>query len=414
MAGLEVFADGARPAGMEVFADDPLGMATADLEARRRETVEGAGEGMPPWLAAYLRESATSLGEGASEVGAGLWDILKSLGGLPLPVQMSGDPDYAVWRSEPLGEAGRDLLRGILEAPMVVGAPLMPVVGASLPRARRAPMRYNFGHGEVPKVPPHEAHVPGAEPSGGRPVVDDPRRGAVVSDGVPDLRGREAGGGLPGRLTDPEGRELTAQYIVGQREAGGPSVPLSLDEIRDVIRQLADDVQYVPSQQMPKMPDGRRAGGFVESRGEPAYRQSAFFDDALRDDPSLHRHEGSHLIDNLTLARERLAHSPRNRRDAVTSSAETRPSTWISLGKKSKYLNDEAELTADAMQAYMANPARFKAKYPRLGKWIRDSVNQHPDVAGLIQFNSLFPWATLGGAAGLGALAASGPDDPNL
>ncbi|MBK8246279.1 MAG: hypothetical protein IPK85_02550 [Gemmatimonadetes bacterium] len=118
----------------------------------------------------------------------------------------------------------------------------------------------------------------------------------------------------------------------------------------------------------------------------------------------MHRHEGSHLIDNLTLARERLANAPRNRRDAVTSSAETRPTSWMRLGRKSTYLNRRDELTADAMQAYMTNPGRFKAKYPRLGKWIRDSVNQHPDVAGLIQFNTLFPWAALGGAAGIGSL----------
>ena len=350
----------------------------------------GLGALMPSWLASYLAESGQSLYEGSGQVVSGVAALL--------------DPRYG-WPGRTVADQpGRDLLRGILQVPMAVGAPLTPVVGASLSRARQAPMRYNLGHGEVPKAPPHEAHVPGAEPSGGRPVVDDPRRGAMVSDGVPDLRGREAGGGLPSRLTDPEGRELSAQYIVGQREPGGPNVPLALEEIRDVIRRLADDVQYVPSREMPKMPDGRRAGGFVESRGEPAYRQSAFFDDALRDDPFVHRHEGSHLIDNLTLARERLANAPRNRRDAVTSSAETRPTSWMRLGRKSTYLNRRDELTADAMQAYMTNPGRFKAKYPRLGKWIRDSVNQHPDVAGLIQFNTLFPWAALGGAAGIGSL----------
>lgn len=358
-----------------------------------------AGIGSLDALIAYLRESGLSLGEGAGSVLAGIGALL--------------DPRYGWSGREAADRPGRELLQGILQAPMVVGAPLMPAL-PMLSGARAAGMRYNLAHGKDSKTPgPQGAavgpteHLSSAQSPDQRPLVDDPRLGAIDRDDVRDVRGRDSGGGGPDRLIDPEGRGLTAATVVGRRVAGGPDVPLSLEEARRVIGDLGAELAYVPSSALPRLLRGGRAVGETIANGEPATRQWVNIDKTLSDAEWLHRHEGGHVIDNVTLARRGLGGGLR--RSAVTSSAETRPMTWMAEGLKSRYLNDPAELTADAIQAYMTNPERLKRVHPAVAKWIRDSVNAHPTVSKTIQFNQIAPYVL--GGAGIGSLGFS-EDEP--
>jgi hypothetical protein len=77
-----------------------------------------------------------------------------------------------------------------------------------------------------------------------------------------------------------------------------------------------------------------------------------------------------------------------------------------------------AELIAEAVRAYMADPNYLKTVAPMTARTIRAAVNAHPRLSKIIQLNSLLGGGlALGGLGGLGGYGGAGglgsPPAPN-
>jgi hypothetical protein len=217
-----------------------------------------------------------------------------------------------------------------------------------------------------------------------RPFAED-----YGNDGRTDARGR--------LLNDIEGRPLGAKFIVGRRFSGDPDVALSPEDIIKAIKKLDIKIKDVDMRMLPKKVSG--IYGYADRRSGPD--GDIFLSNILNssDRDLVIAHEFGHAIDHFAgrlsdnLSRMEIAELR-----AVYGTLRSSPKEKTSKKQPENYGYADhkinAELVAEGLRAYMANPNYFKTVAPRSAAKIREAVNKSPYLREIIQFNSL-------GAAGL-------------
>lgn len=219
-----------------------------------------------------------------------------------------------------------------------------------------------------------------------RPFEADYPAGAVADDA--------------GKLvSDIDGRELSARYVVGRRDVSGPDValpPEALDEITKA--RTGAPIRY----SAPGAPDlGRDMGRAVFGRsGKPDY---VAVSRALKEPQRTRvaQHEVAHFVDETAdnipvhgLSRElRTVYN-----DLNNPQGYGKPFGPENNGYKGPDI--DRELVADSIRAYMADPNYLKTVAPETAARIRAQVNPNPKLKDLIQFNTVAPLAPAA-AAGL-------------
>jgi hypothetical protein len=201
-----------------------------------------------------------------------------------------------------------------------------------------------------------------------------------------------------GRLIDDiEGRRLGAKFIAGRRLYGEPDEPLSPQDIKDAMEQL--DIRF--SEVRPAMLPKNVLGLFVGSDSRHGPTGDIFVNNrSIQSEQDLvTAHEFSHAIDQFAgLLSQRLTTTDFNELrvvyGALRSGSEKKPySTQPEhFGYRGRQI--AAELVAEGIRAYLADPNYFKTMAPTTAAKIRAFVNDSPYLKKVIQFNSL-------GAAGL-------------
>jgi hypothetical protein len=204
---------------------------------------------------------------------------------------------------------------------------------------------------------------------------------------------------------DPEGRPLYADTLIaGQRQPGGPDVPLSMPE------------EVTLAEALGKLETPR--GGIIGANGQVTVTQPGTLDpptaplmhmrvDAdLPDDQYMRsfRHEGGHAIDYTSERTHRGGHRGQRqytvpddvRPELQAASAEMRAELWgpnapqiyqRSDASLKEYRERPDELMADNYRYYKEDPAGYKAKYPAAAQYLRATVNDDPLLSRHVQFN---------------------------
>jgi hypothetical protein len=261
--------------------------------------------------------------------------------------------------------------------------------------------------------------------------------------------GQLAGRPLLTQATDPEGREVAAQFVAGARQPAGTTRGLSFEDVQDVARQITRAVQIA------KIFDSGVQGRFTPGPdGLPGILE---VDPRTVDFEGTFRHEAGHaveavqhgltsLLKAMTSTREVPADAVQALRatrragvevDALRSgdpganavdiifemkkaSSLMRPDLWVRAdaqlemlfpehdpGEVRQYRNRFEELLADSVRFYMEFPEDFKQLAPKTARFIRDVVNPSK-IGEVISFASIAGLAT---PAIFQAAMDAGPDD---
>jgi hypothetical protein len=228
---------------------------------------------------------------------------------------------------------------------------------------------------------------PGAE-SGERPMVD-----------------------IDGRPIDPR------SAIAGLGVVDGSNAGISGEQARSIAQQLGIDIRGTSAKEI-----GGDAGRYISGGGN----RSILLDNNLTADqvPHVMRHELAHGLDDFagTYATGSLpAISPKGQTNALARvyddlNNRAGPSPFEaprSAGKQAtpktdgyKPADHDAERMAEALRAYITNPAYIKTLEPGLAAKLRKSVNENPNLKHIITLNS----AAGGGLLGAGILGQDGTD----
>jgi hypothetical protein len=215
-------------------------------------------------------------------------------------------------------------------------------------------------------------------------------------------------GANAGRLEhDIEGRQLVAKHVVGRRMVGGNDEPLAPAEYAAVTKGVIG-----------KIPEAVEAGALPEGvmgvyrRGYNAEGKLERYIGVLKtlpleDAAKVTAHEIGHMIDDLA---RRLASDPGMPLDGIRKELrrvyhdlndvsprrgkptpghlQTRPEHFGYRGEQV-----DAELMAEAIRAYLADPNYLKSVAPKTAAAIRAAVNDNDQLRHIIQFN-------VGGAPG--------------
>lgn len=212
---------------------------------------------------------------------------------------------------------------------------------------------------------------------------------------------RGANADAAGRLThDIDGVPLSAAYVAGRRTAGGGDVGLSPAEVDGVLRELGVGVKQVPPSSI-----AGDAGRYSRTydRGGMGLSRSVGISKGLpeAEAPRVLAHETGHAIDDLAAGRAGIPtdglkrelggvyntlNNPNRARDGSGAADWGKPARPEDFG----YRGDSvpAELTAEAVRAYMADPNYMKTVAPKTAARIREFVNSNPRLSGIIQFNA--------------------------
>jgi hypothetical protein len=193
-----------------------------------------------------------------------------------------------------------------------------------------------------------------------------------------------------GRLTgDIEGRPLFAERIVGRRTLGGPDEALSPAGVYAVGEgSVGARYSAVPARTL-----RGDAGRLVISPG----RDRASYDILLNQRLSpiqldrVAAHETSHLIDEIVgrIPTTGLTTELRQVYNTLNTGQE-KTRNLMGPGYVG-YKCDAAsrELIVEAIRAYMADPNYMKTMAPNTAAAIRESINAHPTLSKIIQFNTI-------------------------
>lgn len=251
-------------------------------------------------------------------------------------------------------------------------------------------------------LPPGDEHVIQPFPELLQRPFDWDYRGAVPADPT-------------GRLThDIDGRPLVARHVAGRRRAGGPDEGLSWEDMHAVATELTGNPPVV----LDTKPIGDNAGYYMTVKPHGDVKPSSDgwarlillsqkYPDQL---DLLLGHEVGHMLADFA-GRKRarpgdagegviphaglvpelrdiynVGHNP-FRAEGVKVGPET-------LGYSRK--DAPAEMIAEAIRAYMSDPNFIKNMAPKTAKRLREYVNAHPEVARVIQLNSLAALGFLG------------------
>jgi len=205
---------------------------------------------------------------------------------------------------------------------------------------------------------------------------------------------------------DIEGRDLTAENIVGRRTLGGTEEALSPAELDAAAAAILGKApESGPASALPRNsvgnyrntrgPDGPERGITVLTTLNPAARDKAA------------AHEFGHAIDDLaggidaeplTDELKRVYNTLNNPNRATTpGTGRYGPQTGEAARGRfytpedAGYRGDDVlrEYIAEALRAYMADPNYLKTVAPRTAATIREFVNNNPRLNKIIQFNSV-------------------------
>ena len=217
-------------------------------------------------------------------------------------------------------------------------------------------------------------------------------------------------------MVDIDGRPIDPRSsIAGLGVVDGPNVGISGDQARAIAQQLGIDLRGVPAKEI-----GRDAGRYLSGGGQ----RSILLDNNLVADqvPHVMRHELGHAVDDFagayTAPGKLPAISPAGQTKALagiyddlnnragpapigTVRLPSRQSTPATDGYKPA--DHDAERMAEAMRAYLTNPAYIKTVAPGLAAKLRKAVNENPNLKHILTLNSAAGAGLLGyGASGDG------------
>jgi len=208
--------------------------------------------------------------------------------------------------------------------------------------------------------------------------------------------------------TDQEGRPLGAQYLAGRKVKGGDDTGLSTEEIEDIIFAFTGSpVEHIAANNPAIKALSGKAAGLTEDF------RIIIRDDIDKDSSEYRRilaHELGHAINFIASKQWEPGQKPEPAHTIQISDEmeEKLRSLYPQLnnGKPSPesrgYSKKEArhELTADAIRAYILNPAALKAKAPEVAALIREYVNANPRLNKKLQFSEAIPSSILGPQGG--------------
>ena len=210
---------------------------------------------------------------------------------------------------------------------------------------------------------------------------------------------------------DIEGRPLTAPLIVGRRTIGGPDVGLLPNEYEP----LATAITGRPPKLVARREIGGDAGRYEVWRDRRSGRvqsREIFLDKKLVPEQRtlVLGHEVGHATDEIAgpISPKGLTRELGQVYSTLNTGQES-PTRLLTLPQHLGYPAKRipGELTAEAINAYLADPGYFKTVAPKTAARIRLYVNDNPRLKGIIQFNSLGA-----GAVGLSATTGRGQDRP--
>jgi hypothetical protein len=202
---------------------------------------------------------------------------------------------------------------------------------------------------------------------------------------------------------DIEGRPLVARHVVGRQTVGGLDQGLANGDAGGVAEALGTVSRRVAAGEI-----GGDAGRYSSGGG----RREILISNSTPDEklPLVFNHELGHNIDDLTFG---LLNSGGSRiptkgieKELKAVYEDLNTGTYFKRGRgatpKGQGYSDSkagAEMIAEAIRAYLADPNYLKTVAPKTAARIREAVNSNQNLKNVIQFNSL-----AGGVVGAGLL----------
>lgn len=201
-----------------------------------------------------------------------------------------------------------------------------------------------------------------------------------------------------GRITHSiDGVPLVAENVVGLREVPGGQQAFP--------REKFDALTEVGTGRSPQIVASREIGGAagaVEVWPGTNQPKNVFLKTGMAeaDKTRVHGHENGHVVDmvagtipqaglkdELRALYNHLNNGNRNANGAVATWGK--PSTPQSQGYSAGEV--PGEMMAEAVRAYMTDPASFKNIAPKTAEAIRRAANENPRLSPFIQFNTTVP-----------------------
>lgn len=212
-----------------------------------------------------------------------------------------------------------------------------------------------------------------------------------------------------GRLThDIDGNPLNqnARYIVGRRMAEGEDQALPAAEFDALAKAITGSrAQAVSPREM-----GQDAGRTVVSKVDGRPLGIELRNDLSAEDlPRVYGHELGHVIDRTAAPFSGIPTSDATNPNRASLLSQEFGQVYHDLNSPDASLRGmalperhqfspanlnyapekwDAEFLSEALRAYMADPNYMKSVAPTVAQRIREYVNPHPELNGLIQFNS--------------------------
>jgi hypothetical protein len=232
-----------------------------------------------------------------------------------------------------------------------------------------------------------------------------------------------------GARTDPsgtltqtiEGRPVTARYVAGRRELGGPDVGLTPTQFENVITELSGQPPQKVARGSRELPQGIGVTRWIDDGQTPPHLRDyrVYIDRHLNpgDMGRVTGHEMSHVVHEKAGAPipppAALRELRENYSTLSTGQEGARP---LRAPDYFGYPSSEAlpELVVEGMRGYATNPNYFKTVAPEAAAWIRAWANANPWIRDVIQFNALTGLLAGGiGSRNWPSPSASPPTMPN-
>jgi hypothetical protein len=204
-------------------------------------------------------------------------------------------------------------------------------------------------------------------------------------------------------LTDIEGRPLTAEFVAGRRLLRAPDEALTSADLESAMNRLG--IIFVRKPRTRFNPGVYGKYWRYTKEGVPQHQIRISQALSIPDQNIAMAHEFSHAIDVFAgdlSKRLTLDEITPLRLIYGTVRSETPGTAFLHQPERYGYPADQvnAELLAEGIRAYMANPNYFKSVAPKTAAKIRAAINESPALKRVIQFNSLLAGGLVGTGSG--------------
>ena len=325
-----------------------------------------------------------TLGYVASPINAGL----RTFAGKPLE-DLTGFPKQYTEFALSLGIPGLGLRSA---------APAPGAVPRSLPG--------DLSPGAIVRKSEHNIHEPPMKPQ--RPFEEDYRYGARTDPS--------------GTLTQTiGGPAVTARYVAGRRELGGPDVGLTPTQFENSVTRLTGQPPQKVARGSRELPEGIGVTKWLDDGETPPHLLDyrVYIDRRLNpgDMGRATGHEMSHVVHEIAGAPIPPPAALRELRENYSTLSTGQEGARPLRGPEFfEYPSSHVvpELVAEGIRGYATNPNYFKTVAPEAAKWIRGWANENPWIRDVIQFNALTGLLAGGIAPGRWPdPSASAPVQPN-